>query len=209
MRKIFLMIIALIAGLQNICGAVTIENAQSPFHETIFYPLVRMEDKMIEKKINVQIIAEIDRFVTQVYNYSQANDAEIVDIRANYEIPCNEASNTVILSVVITESNYFKGGAHPATFCHTLNFNVANGELMDTSYLTDIGEGNPQFFLENVTQKLREHCERGGLYLFPDALPLKELPKNFYWDKNLHVHFIFNHYEVAPYAAGIIDVDMN
>ena len=209
MRKIFLMIVVLIVSVQDFCGAVTIEDNRSPFHEKIFYPLVRMEDKTIEQKINTAIIAEVDRFVTAVYNTAQELKAEVADIRTDYKIPCNEAEDTVVLSVVITESNYYKGGAHPATYRHALNFNTASGELMDTSYLTDVGEGNPQFSLENVSKKLREHCDREGIYLFQDALPLKELPENFYWDENLHVHLIFNHYEVAPYAAGIIDVDMD
>ena len=210
MRKIFLiMLVVLVAGVQNFCGAVEISKERSPFHENIFYPLVRMEDKTLEKKINGAIIAEVDRFVTMVYNTAQANGYEIADIRASYEIPCNQAGNTVILSVVFTESNYYKGGAHPATYRHALNFNLSSGELMDTSYLTDIGGGNPQFSLENVTRKLREHCAREGIHLFENALPLKELPENFYWDENLRVHLIFQHYEVAPYAAGIIDVVMD
>ena len=210
MRKIFFtMLVALIVSVQNFCGAVTIEDNRSPFHEKIFYPLVRMEDKTLEKKINGAIIAEVDRFVTAIYNTAQTNNYEVVDIRTSYEIPCNEAGGTVILSVVFTESNYFKGGAHPATYRHALNFNLSSGELMGVDYLTDIGGGNPQFSLENVSKKLREHCEREGLKLFDDALPLKKLPENFYWDENLHVHLIFQHYEVAPYAAGIIDVDMD
>ena len=106
-------------------------------------------------------------------------------------------------------SNYYKGGAHPTTYKHALNLNTSSGNRMGLDYLTDVGSGNPQFSLENVSKKLREYAERKVIYLFPDALPLKKLPENFYWDKNLHVHLIFQHYEVAPYAAGIIDLDMD
>ena len=211
MRKIFLMIIVLlIMSVQNLCGAVEISNEHSPFHENIFYPLVHMKDATIEKKINGAIIAEIDRFVTAVYRNAQENNFEVADIRTSFEIPCNEAGNTVILSVVITESNYYKGAAHPSTYCQTLNFNLSSGELMDISYLTEIGEGVSVDELKGrLEHKLQETAKRGGIYLFPEALPLKKLPENFYWDKNLHVHFIFQHYEVAPYAAGIIDVDID
>ena len=45
------------------------------------------------------------------------------------------------------------------------------------------------------------------------GIALKEIKKKFFssasGNLNLHVHFIFQHYEVAPYAAGIIDVDMD
>ena len=81
---------------------------------------------------------------------------------------------------------------------------------MGLDYLTDVGEGvSVEELKSRLERKLREHAERKGLYLFSDALPLKNLPENFYWDSNLHVHFIFQHYEVAPYAAGIIDVDID
>lgn len=202
-------VVALIVSVQSLCGAATIEKACFNDDERLIYPIVHVGDAEIDRKINIAIIAEIDRFLTGVYRYAQQANAEVVDIKTSYEIPCNQAGNTVILSVVMTESNYYKGGAHPATYKHALNFNVATGELMDTGYLTDIGEGNPQFSLENVTNKLKAHAENKNLYLFPEALPLKALPENFYWDENLHVHFIFQHYEVAPYAMGIIDVDID
>ncbi|MBR0260732.1 MAG: DUF4163 domain-containing protein [Selenomonadaceae bacterium] len=210
MRKIFMaMLIALIVSVQNFCGAATIEKTCFNGNEKIIYPVVHTGDAAIDKKINTAIIAEVDRFLTGVYRNAQTNGYTVADVRTNYEVGSNEAGNTVILSIILTESNYYKGGAHPATYKHALNFNVNNGELMDISYLTDVGSGNPNFSLENVSKKLREHCEREGIHLFDDALPLKKLPENFYWDENLHVHLIFQHYEVAPYAAGIIDLDMH
>lgn len=210
MRKIFFAaLIALIIGVQNFCGAATIESACFNGDEKLIYPVVHTGNAAVDKKINIAIIAEVDRFLTGVYRNAQVNNFEVADARTSFEVGCNEAGGTVILSLILTESNYYKGGAHPSTYQHALNFNVQSGVLMDESYLTDIGSGNPQFSLENVTRKLREHAEREKIFLFNDALPLKKLPEDFYWDENLHVHLIFQHYEVAPYAAGIIDVDMN
>lgn len=37
---------------------------------------------------------------------------------------------------------------------------------------------------------------------------LTTLPTNYYIDKNRTIHFIFGQYEVAPYAMGIIDINM-
>ena len=211
MRKIFLTaVLALILSVPNFCGAVNVSREQSTFHDMIFYPQVHMNDAALEKKINTAIIAEIDRFVTGVYNNAQANNFEVADIRADYEIACNEAGGTVILSIIFTESNYFAGGAHPATIKRALNINTASGELMSMDYLLEVGEGvSPDHFRKKIETALRRYCAREGIMLFNDALPLKQLPQEFYWDKNLHVHFIFNHYEVAPYAAGIIDVDID
>ena len=208
MKKIFFTaLVALIMSVQNFCGAASIESARFNGDDRLIYPVVQTGNAVVDKKINTAIIAEVDRFLTGVYRNAQENDYTVADVRTSFEVGSNEAGSTVILSLVLTESNYYKGAAHPMSYRHALNFNVTNGELMDKSYLTDIGSGNPKFSLENVTRKLKEHAAREKLFLFDDALPLKKLPENFYWDENLHVHFIFQHYEVAPYAAGIIDVD--
>ena len=81
---------------------------------------------------------------------------------------------------------------------------------MGIDYLTDIGSGVPESqLIKRLEKKLRKKVKREKLFLFPESLPLKNLPDNFYWDKNLHVHFIFQQYEIAPYAVGIIDVDID
>ena len=202
-------LVALIVSVQNFCGAVSIESSFVNCSKQLVCPVVHTGDASVDKKINTAIVAEIDRFLEGVYKTAKEIGAEVADVRTSYEVGCNEAGNTVILSLILTESNYYERAAHPATYRVGLNFNVKSGELMDTGYLTDIGSGNPKFSLDNVTRKLREHAARNDIHLFPDALPLKKLPENFYWDENLHVHLIFQHYEVAPYAAGIIDVDMD
>ena len=209
MKKIFFAILfALLASLQNFCGAATIESACFNDNAQLIYPAVHTGDAAVDKKINTAIIAEVDRFLTGVYRNAQTNGYNVADVRTSFEVGCNEAGNTVILSLILTESNYYKGAAHPMSYRHALNFNLSNGELMNKSYLTDVGSGIPESHLvERLEKKLVEKVEREKLFLFPDALPLKNLPENFYWDENLHVHFIFQHYEVAPYAAGIIDVD--
>ena len=176
----------------------------------MIYPVVHVADSSAEKKINVAIVAEIDRFLTGIYRNAQVNGFEVANARTNFKIGSNEAGNTVILSLILTESNYYKGAAHPSTFLHALNFNVANGELIDKNYLLDVGSGVPEsHFVAKLEKKLREKVAREKNFLFDNALPLKKLPEYFYWDENLHLHFIFQHYEIAPYAAGIIDVDID
>ncbi|MBQ7493102.1 MAG: DUF4163 domain-containing protein [Selenomonadaceae bacterium] len=211
MRKIFLAaLIALIVSVQNFCSAATIESAKFNGNETLIYPVVHVANPTVEKKINGKIEEEISSFIKQLQYAAQYDNRKVLDARTSYEIGCNEAGGTGILSFIITKSQYFEGAAHPGTWKHTLNFNTASGELMSMDYLTEVGEGvSPDEFKSRIERKLREKTESEKLFLFEDALPLKNLPENFYWDENLHVHFIFQHYEVAPYAAGIIDVDID
>ena len=200
--KKFLTLLLMLIGVH--CSAATLNEAH------IVYPVIHVADKAVEQKINAQIIAEVDRFVTGIYRTAQINGYEVADIRTSWEVGSNEAGNTVILSIILTESNYYAGGAHPATYLRTLNFNTSSGELMDIRYLTEVGDGlRDGELLQRLEAKLKSHCAREGIRLFDDALLLKELPRDFYWDENLHVHFIFQHYAIAPYAAGIIDVDID
>ena len=210
MRKLILMAIVFAIMSVQSCFAVEITSARVNDNENLIYPVVKTGNSEIENKINEEICCEILRFIREIHYSAQYDNYEVADMRTNYEIGSNEAGNTVILSVLITESSYFKGAAHPSTYLRTLNFNLSSGELMGIDYLLEVGEGFQEgLFIDKLNQKLREKVERKEIFLFPDALPLKNLPENFYWDKNLHVHFIFNQYEIAPYAAGIIDVDID
>lgn len=211
MRKIFLATLAvLFVTMQSLCSAqVEVETAHYNDSETLVYPIVKTGDADIDDKINTGIVAELRDFIKGCHYAVQYDGATIGGMYTSFEVPCNRAGNTVILSIVMTESVYYKDAAHPSTYKHALNFNVGSGEKINHSYLTDIGSGNPKFSVENVSDKLRDYVQREGIHLFEDALPLKQLPEYFYFDANLHVHFLFGQYEIAPYAAGIIDLDMD
>ena len=197
MKKFFTVLIMF--WLSATCSAATIETAHFNSNDNLIYPVVRVEDKAVEHKINETIIIEVYECVH-----------EFGGTHMQFEIGSNEAGNTVILSIIMTVSQYNKGAAHPLYYRRALNFNTSNGELMDISYLTEVGEGfRAGELTQRLNEKLQAKAERENLLLFPEALPLKELPKEFYWDENLHVHFIFQNYDVAPYAAGIIDVDID
>lgn len=209
MKNFILAVLMVVLSVQS-CFAAEIHQELFNGNENLQYPVVKIGDSAVESKINGAIVAEIDRFLTAVYKNAQVNDFEVAGTYTKYEIGSNEAGNTVILSVLLTESSYFKGAAHPSTYLRALNFNLSSGELMSINYLLEVGEGLKEgYLLEKINQKLVEKVEREKLFLFPDALPIKKLPQDFYWDKNLHVHFIFQQYEVAPYAVGIIDVDID
>ena len=212
MRKIFLLTLAaVLLTWQSLCAAqVEVESAKYNGSENLVYPIVRTGDAAVDEKINTRIVAELRDFIKGCHYAVQYHNKSIGGMYTSFEVPCNCAGNTVILSIIMTESVYYKGAAHPSTYKHALNFNAGSGEKISYRYLTDVGDGsNPKFSLENVNAKVRAHVEREGIHVFDDALPLKNLPQYFYFDEKLHVHFLFGHDEIAPYAAGIIDVDMD
>ena len=211
MRKIlFLTLLALIVSVQSFCGAATIESTCFNGNEKFVYPVVHTGDEAIDQKINIKIKTELMSFIKGLHYAVQYDNRKVLGAQMNYKVACNGAGNTVILSLLISKSQYFEGAAHPTSYLHALNFNMSSGNRIGLNYLTDVGSGvSVEEIKARLENKLQEKIKREKLYLFPEALPLKNLPENFYWDENLHVHFIFQQYEVAPYAVGIIDVDID
>ncbi len=120
-----------------------------------------------------------------------------------FEIPCNYEYG--ILSVIITECVYFEGAAHPATYRKSLNFNSDSGIRIFADSLTELGDSD--YSPQNLSRKLKAYADKNKLKLYDDFTELERVPEDFYFDENLHVHFIFQQYEVAPYAVGIIEFD--
>ena len=211
MKKFFLaMAIALVLSVQSLCSAVTISESTFRGNAEMIYPVVHLANAEIEKKINTKIEIEMGSFIKGLRYAAQYHGKTVTGARTRYEVGCNEDGNTVILSIILTKSYMCKDAAHPITYKMPMNFNLSTGTLIGIDYLTDIGEGVSVDELRGrVERALVKHCKRKGITLFDDALPLKNLPNDFYWDKKLHVHFIFSTDTVAPYAAGIIDVDID
>lgn len=211
MRKITLMmLVALIMSVQSFCNAAEIYEAHFNNEENLIYPVVRTGNAAIDKKINAVIAKEVDSFVTDVYGRLHYDEKDSLRfINTSYTVTCNEAGGKKILSVIVGESYCYMCAPHPAYIRRAFNFNTTTGELIDKSRLPNmVGCVSESALLDKLTQKLREHCANKNIPLYNDALPLKKLPEDFYWDENLHVHFIFQNYDVASYGYGIIDVEL-
>lgn len=207
MKKIFF---ALIICLMNFSTASAVEIAATNYlgDENLVYPFVIVENHEAEKKINVEIFCEVERFLEQVKHTAAENGATVASVTISFEVPCNYEFG--ILSVVLTEYVYFEKAAHPATYRRALNFNSESGQRILAQSLTEIAHdenGESNYSPKNLTLKLREHAKKNKIQLYKDFQQLTKVPEDFYFDENLRVHFIFQQYEVAPYAAGIIEME--
>ena len=206
MKKFFF---ALIIFLMNFSAVQAAEISATNYlgDENLVYPFIILQDEQAEKKINAEIFAEVERFLTEVKKHSaEMNAAATVTI--NFEVPCNYEFG--ILSVILTEYVNFEKTAHPTTYRRALNFNSDSGARIFADTLTEIStyeNGEPSYSPKNLTLKLKKYAEKNNIHLYEDFQELTQIPEDFYFDENLHVHFIFQQYEVAPYAAGIIEFD--
>lgn len=202
LRKIFctLMILALMI-LPNICGATQIQTKNYNGDFQFVYPEVKISDRIIEGRINEKIREEVKEFFSTVREPNPSASASM-----SYEITCDKNN---ILSIVLTEYVYYQGAAHPATFKRALNFDVRSGKLIGVDGLKKISRryAKDDYSPKGITKKLKAYAKNNNITLYGSFKELETFPENFYFDENLHLHVIFQQYEVAPYAVGIIDLD--
>ena len=202
MRKLFFtLIIFFVTSAANFASAAEIDRVFYFGNAEISYPLVIAKNDDATAKINRVIRAEVKHFIDGLKD----SENNIGGVGVDYEIPCNHENG--ILSIVLTEYVYFEGAAHPLTFKRGLNFNSDSGVRLTSDTLTEIAKKPTDYTPADITAKLKIYSKKNNLPLSTDFQELTAIPEDFYFDDNLHVHFIFQQYEVAPYAAGIIDLD--
>ena len=198
MKLILGLIIFLVTATANFASAAEIDRAYYLGAADISYPVVIAKNSSATEKINSVIRAEIKKILDDANKNLADGTFNSVTVNVDYQIPCNHDGG--ILSVILTAYVNYEHSAHPSNSYYGLNFNLNSGERI----FSDSLNYTPQV----VTQKLKNHAAQKGFPLNVDFQDLNEVPTNFYYDDNMHVHFIFNQYEVAAYAVGIIDLDM-
>ena len=206
MKKFILAgIFFILISAANFAGAAEIDRAFYNGNPDLSYPLIFTKNEDAAAQINKAIRAEIKRFLDATNKQLVEGDFKSVTVGVDYQIPCNHENG--ILSIILTEYVNFEGSAHPSTFRRGLNFNSDSGARLTADTLSEIARHGNDYTPLELTKKLRAYSEKNKLPLFQDFQQLNQTPEDFYFDDNLHVHFLFQQYEVAPYAAGIIDLD--
>ena len=119
-----------------------------------------------------------------------------------------ERHDPLIFSLAVADS-YWYGGAHPYSYRLGFNFDTKTGRALELSDLITDGDA----FYEVLHSALSEHEIKGGFFEdWEDTLK-----KEYYQEEDYHLNWIaandgiqiwFNQYDIAPYAAGPIEVSM-
>ena len=198
MKKIFLTAVFALMILPSICGATEIKSANYKGDFQFSYPEVKTSSAIANAKINQRIREEIKNFIASAREPNPS-----VTATTDYKIPYDDDK---VLSILLTEYVNYEHSAHPSVFLKALNFDVKSGKPINT---VDLKKYDKKISPKDLTRKLKAHAAREGIVLYPEFKAVDKLPNDFYFDENFHLHFIFQQYEVAPYAAGIIDVDVD
>lgn len=208
MRKIFLAtLFAVILSLQSFCGAAaTVDEAIFNGNENLKYPIVHTGNAAVDKKINSVIDGLMQNFVMEVKTDRREHGINITVEDTNFQVMCNDAKNSNVLSIILGQSKYGSNGpAHPTNYSHALTFDLTTGERLTTSDLAKFGYGDSNALFQKLSLKLKEFNANREI----KTSEITSLPENFYFDEDFHLHFLFEQNSIAHYAVGAVDIDMD
>lgn len=207
------------------CKLDSTEKESPKFVSNISVKVMESDNKEREKKVNASVAnalygfkglsldAATDSFISiaqdeyydllpEYFNEKKINPkAEWFNFMYQIDTDVEYGRKNVIIYKI--ECNYYTGGPHPNSFVTYINMDPETG---DEITLNDVfREGYEDFLVNRLTDALadklgansrREIMEKGFL-TFNDIYP----SENFMLKKD-SIHFFYNRYDIAPYAAG-------
>ena len=204
------------------------EGSKDSIHYHIAFSFIELTDyhnqmtlKLVKKELNKQFFnAEKLQFsskpeenfntlikaITPAYReegLKLKNEMKEMSYVLNYEL---KKSSKIIYNqnevlIVEIESYIYAGGAHGMSSIQYLHFDMKSGKEFG---IDEVFDPNAK---ENLKELLIKKCEEmkkdGSSMLFEDAKA--EISDNFYFDKQ-NLNFVYNPYEIGPYAAGYITI---
>lgn len=159
------------------------------------YPVWEGGTALQRARVNAAVEAETVRFATELEKMQEHGD---VDGWVRWMAGRTDGG---LVSLVLLESVYPHHAAHPSTVVVGMTFDekgyrVSREEALRRAAGTDVEAA--------VSQQAAER----GLALFPEAWRQQtDWPEQFYVGADGQLYFIFQQYEIAPYAAGWIAID--
>lgn len=168
---------------------------------------VTAKNPSVSKSINTSIVNSIcgdgDKKYRSIHNYLNSIDEEGSEFFVSIEHDCSVVTNdNDILCVSLWETQYNGGAAHPVSGGFYLNFNLQTGQ---TIALNQILKPNFSYKLNRIAEK-KFMAEYGN-----DSFGWDFEPGQFKLNENFAITkagllFLFNQYEIGPYAAGAPEV---
>lgn len=185
---------------------------EKEYHLEISTPQIKepgnsFAQQLINKKIKESIEALIKDFRFELESLQELRSGEGESVFSGNDLPKHSLIVSVAkadyvhnkyLAVELKDYSYISGSAHPFTRTVTLNYDLKTGDLVDLERLTN----NQERFLVIVSNIAKMNFEQKLSSFFPDGVLPK--PENFqvFTIEDKGIRFVFDQYQVAPYAVG-------
>ncbi len=161
------------------------------------YPVWKGGTPLARAKVNSAIEAELYSFYTHL---PEDNEFGPTQGYATWQAGLQKDG---VHSYILLESTMMSRAAHPSHHIVGLNFREDGSKITYAQILKIL----PHQTKEEIQAIIARQAEEQGLSLFPDALEtITQWPKDFYIGEDRGIYFIFQHYDIAPYAAGWIAI---
>ena len=163
--------------------------------------IVGLADKEKEKDINNKILNRTNMWIKEVKDTSEDLRPTIpYEVFARYSL----TNDNQILSFYI-DYYQFSGGAHGITVRDTYNIKISNGEDVQLKDLFKEGYDYKSYINEEIRKEVNKHPE----YYFPGKEGFNGIKENqqFYIKDNKSI-IHFPYYEIAPYASGMPEFEI-
>ena len=116
-----------------------------------------------------------------------------------------------VLSLFGTQNSY-SGGMHGSLSCVAVNYDLVTGDVLTLGSIMHM-DATREDFIEIITKKLEEHADEYSLFSsYEDGVRSRlggdeNLYEDFFFTQT-GLSFFFAPYEIAPYASGVITVEI-
>lgn len=170
------------------------EAGKTDFH----YPEVTKGSALYRARVNGAVVAEAQRFLGGIVR--QREKGAKVSAWVTWQ---EGMASDNLRSFVLVESQYYDRAAHPMSYVQGMTFKEDGSRFT----FSDLMALRPDINAEFLSKRIMEENGKNNLFLFPEVKGVSRVPHNFYIGTDGHVYFLFQQYEIAPYAAGWIAID--
>lgn len=197
---------------------VEVDDSIKNLHYTLKVQLPQSDNKALDEAVAVTFIGKADfkeeeikdicrqKFTADFGEELESGEDEDMEDMGQFTVE-QEATVCYENDNILTYNSFassFTGGAHPNSSSTYTMFNKKNGKIITTLFRSDVKASDLQEIIINGLKKYFEVAEGENvldfLMLDSDVVPM---PGNAPAMVNDSIVFIYQQYEIAPYAAGM------
>ena len=211
MKKVAKAAIAVMIGAMMMGGVAQADGLtappETPTYELGFYqPMVQLKSKKAQKAINNYMLEYGRKLPGEVDSYTE------------YDAVCEATVHNVVsyqsekvISIVTDIYFNMEGSAHPNVCKYGRIFSTDDGHaltLKELAAMPEFKDRAANYTIEHIRKAIRAKYGK-TLYSDPKYVDELKMPQDLFIDDKGHVNAVVQLYEVGPYAAGLIIVNLD